>query len=336
MIVAIDLDVRDYSRVGLIPACELHMKLISIVLPVYCEEASLPLLFTRLREIFVDGSSDSTYEFVFINDGSTDASLSMLTDFASREPRARVATFSRNFGHQSALLAGLTIAKGDAVVLMDADLQDPPELVHDMIEKWRGGADIVHAQRRERHGEHFLKRMTAALFYRLLDYLSDTTLPRNVGDFRLMDRIVVDQLVAMNEKSIYLRGMSAWLGFTQDVVIFDRDPRVAGTTKYSARKMLGLAGDAILSFSEKPLRLVTRLGLVVTFLSFLWGTYLFLATLFTNHRNLSGWPSLILSILFLGGVQLICLGIVGEYVSRIYREAKGRPLYIIDQRKSIR
>lgn len=310
------------------------MNLVSIVLPVYCEEDTLPTLFARLGEIFIDRPSDVTFEFVFVDDGSHDASLRMLTEFAAREPRCRVVSFSRNFGHQAALLAGLSEARGDAVVLMDADLQDPPELVHGMIEKWRGGADIVHAQRRERRGENFLKRATAALFYRLLDYLSDTNVPRNVGDFRLMDRVVVDHLVAMTEKSIYLRGMSAWLGFNQQMIVFDRDPRVAGNTKYSMRKMVGLATDAVLSFSEKPLRLVTRTGLIVTFLSFLSGLLLLLATLLTNHRPNSGWPSLILTILFLGGVQLVCLGIVGEYVSRIYREAKGRPLYIIDRRKS--
>lgn len=311
------------------------MKLVSIVLPVFCEEATLPTLFERLRNIFTDESAATEFEFIFIDDGSTDSSLAMLTDFATREPRARVVSFSRNFGHQSALLAGLTEARGDAVVLMDSDLQDPPELVFKMIEKWRDGVDIVHAQRQERRGENLVKRATAAMFYRFLDYLSDTQLPRNVGDFRLMDRVVVDHLVSMKEKSIYLRGMSAWLGFSQDVVLFDRDPRLAGTTKYSVQKMIGLATDAILSFSEKPLRLVTRLGMAVTALSFLWGVYLFVATVFTDHRNLSGWPSLILTILFLGGMQLICLGIVGEYVSRIYREAKGRPLYIIDHRKSI-
>lgn len=310
------------------------MSRVSIVIPVYCEEATLPILFDRLQLVFPDGSSDTEFEFVFVNDGSTDASLKILGEFANREPRCRVVSLSRNFGHQSALLAGIHEARGDAVVLMDADLQDPPEIVHDMISEWRKGNEIVYAQRRERRGEGFVKRHSASLFYKLIDYLSDTHLPRNVGDFRLMDRVIVDLLKDMDEKSLYLRGMSAWLGFNQSAVLFDRDPRAAGDTKYSVKKMITLATDAILSFSEKPLRLVTRLGLVVTLMSFMWGAYLLVAILFTNHRNLSGWPSLILTILFLGGVQLISLGLVGEYVSRIYRETKARPLYIVDRKRS--
>lgn len=311
------------------------MKMVSIVVPVYCEEAALASVFDRFQATFVDRSDYACFEFVFVDDGSTDESLRLLTEFASNEPRCRVVSLSRNFGHQAALLAGLMSARGDAVVALDADLQDPPELVHTMIERWTAGADIVHAQRRQRRGEHLVKRATAATFYRVINWLSETNLPRNVGDFRLMDRVVVDHLTALSERSLYLRGMSAWLGFTQDTVEYDRDPRVAGGTKYSMKKMIGLATDGILGFSEKPLRLVTRTGLVVTAISFCWGMYLLGVVLFVDNRDLAGWPSLILTLLFLGGVQLTSLGIIGEYIGRIYRETKGRPLFIIDRRKSI-
>lgn len=310
------------------------MKKVSIVVPVYCEEQILPRLFDRLQEVFPRVRRGISFEFLFVDDGSTDRSLAMLRAFAERESRARVVALSRNFGHQSALLAGLNEAGGDAIVLMDADLQDPPELVHEMIAEWIKGSDVVYAQRRQRAGEGWFKRVTASMFYRLLDYLSDTKLPRDVGDFRLLDRIVVDHLKDLGEKSLYLRGMSAWIGFTQTAVVFDRQARSAGETKYSAKKMMALATDAILSFSEKPLRLVTRIGLIVMTLSFAWIIYLVVDLAFSGGRAITGWPSLIVTVLFLGGVQLLSLGVVGEYVSRVYRETKGRPLYIIDRRKS--
>lgn len=310
-------------------------KKVSIVMPVFCEEDILAKVFDRLQQVFPPANDGPCFEFLFVDDGSTDRSLELLGEFARRERRATVLALSRNFGHQSALLAGIHEATGDAVVLMDADLQDPPELVHRMVEEWMCGADVVYAQRRERRGEGFFKRVTASIFYRLLEYLSDTSLPRNVGDFRLMDRIVVDHLKNLGERSLYLRGMSAWLGFSQAAVIFDRDPRTAGETKYSPGRMIALATDAILSFSEKPLRLVTRIGLVVMFLSFVWVTYLLVDVAFADGRAISGWPSMIVTVLFLGGVQLLSLGVVGEYVSRTYRETKGRPLYIIDHRKRI-
>lgn len=310
------------------------MKTVSIVFPVYCEEESLPALFERLGALFPASRGDVRFEFVFVDDGSTDRSRQHLEAFAAGDPRARVVALSRNFGHQAALLAGLHEARGDAVVLMDADLQDPPELVDELIEQWNAGFDIVYAQRRERAGDRMLKRATASIFYRLMSWLSDTNIPRNVGDFRLMDRVVVDCLRDMGERSLYLRGMSAWVGFRQTAVQYDRDARHAGTTKYPLRRMIALATDAILSFSERPLRLVTRMGMLVTLASLVWGVYLLAATLLSDYSGLSGWPSLILTILFLGGVQLVCLGIVGEYISRIYREAKGRPLYIVDRRRS--
>lgn len=310
------------------------MKSVSIVFPVYCEEETLPVLFDRLTSLFPSSRGDVSFEFVFVDDGSTDRSGVLLAEYTATDPRARVVSLSRNFGHQAALLAGIHEARGDSVVLLDADLQDPPELIDELIARWNEGFDIVYAQRRERTGEGWFKRGTAALFYRLMSWLSDTEIPRNVGDFRLMDRVVVDCLRDMGERSLYLRGMSAWVGFRQTAVQYDRDARHAGSTKYPVRRMVGLAADAILSFSERPLRLVIRLGMFVTVASLVWGLYLLLATLLSDYSGLSGWPSLILTILFLGGAQLLCLGIVGEYVSRIYREAKGRPHYIVDRRRS--
>lgn len=310
------------------------MRTLSIVFPVYCEEESLPALFQRLRDVFPATRDDLGFEFVFVDDGSTDSSRDLLRAFAASDTRVRLLMLSRNFGHQSALLAGLHEARGDAVVLMDADLQDPPELVNELIAQWNSGNDIVYARRVERTGERWIKRFSASLFYRCISYLSDTEIPRNVGDFRLMDRVVVDCLKDMGERSLYLRGMSAWVGFRQTAVTYSRDSRYAGHTKYPMRRMVALATDAILSFSDKPLRIVTRFGLLVTMASVVWGVYLFVVATFADYQGLSGWPSLTLTILFLGGVQLMSIGVVGGYIARIYRETKGRPMYIIDRRQS--
>jgi dolichol-phosphate mannosyltransferase len=218
---------------------------------------------------------------------------------------------------------------------MDADLQDPPELIPTMIQEWKSGSEVVYAKRRERKGDSFFKRVSAKFFYLLIDWLSDTKLPRNVGDFRLMDRVIIDQVKNLPEKSLYLRGMVSWVGFKQTAVEFDRDARFAGSTKYTISKMINLAVDALLSFSERPLRLVTRLGLLMTLFSFSAVVYLLFSVLFKPSQGTSGWLSIIATVLLLGGVQLVCLGIVGEYVSRIYRETKGRPLFIIDEKRSV-
>ena len=307
---------------------------ISIVIPVYNEELTLAELHDRLTAVFTDQLSDLSAEFVFVNDGSSDRSLEMLKTFAKSDSRFKIVTFSRNFGHQPALFAGIRTASGDAVVVMDADLQDPPEVIVDLVAQWRLGSDVVYAQRKDRKGESFFKRASASLFYRLINWLSDTDLPRNVGDFRLMDRRVVDILSASEEKSLYLRGLGAWVGFQQTAVEFDRDARFAGETKYSLKKMIHLASDAVLSFSEKPLRIVTRLGLVITGFAFLILLVFFASLPFGSANRVPGWLSIVTVILVLGGAQLICVGIVGEYVSRIYREVKNRPLYIIDKRQS--
>lgn len=310
------------------------MQKISVVIPVFNEEDSLPELFRRLLALQGSASIEIEYDFILVNDGSSDSSLQLINDQVKAHPSFKVLSFSRNFGHQAALLAGITHASGDAVVAIDADLQDPPEIIHELVAEWMLGSDVVYAERRQRNGESMFKKTTASMFYGLIDWLSETHLPRNVGDFRLMDRRVVNLLIAMPERSLYLRGLVAWVGFKQTAVLYDRDARHAGETKYSMKKMLNLATDALLSFSEKPLRIVTRLGFAVTTLAFFLLGFFLVTAYWGPDEQVHGWLSMIFAVLFLGGIQLICLGIVGEYVSRIYREVKGRPMYIIDDLKS--
>lgn len=308
------------------------MTIISIVAPVFNESENLPEFFRRMT-IVLEGIDYET-EVIIIDDGSNDESLNLAKRQCHIDKRFKTISLSRNFGHQSAILAGITHAKGAAVVIMDSDLQDPPELIPELLTKWQLGVDVVHAQRIERKGESIFKKISAKLFYRLVNWMSDTTLPENVGDFRLMDRRVVDVLLNLGEKSLYLRGMVAWVGFNQDFVSFDRDARYAGKTKYSFSKMSNLALDALLSFSDRPLRVLTQLGLLVTSLSFFLILF-FLGTLLLGSSSPErGWLSIVLISLFLGGVQLICLGVLGEYIGRIYREAKNRPLFIIDEKNS--
>lgn len=310
------------------------MSKISVVIPVFNEELTLPELFSRLDYLFNSLGTNYSMEYLLVNDGSTDHSLELITEKIKTDPTYKVVSFSRNFGHQSALLAGVTMATGDAVIAMDADLQDPPEVILELVAQWESGSDVVYAQRNQRNGEGYFKKVSASMFYSLIDWLSDTHLPRNVGDFRLMDRRVVDVVTQLPEKSLYLRGLVSWVGFKQTAVLYDRDARFAGETKYSMKKMINLAGDALLSFSEKPLRIVTRLGFLVTTAAFMLLAFFLITAIWGSDDQVHGWLSMIVAVLFLGGIQLICLGIVGEYVSRIYRESKGRPLYIIDNRKS--
>jgi dolichol-phosphate mannosyltransferase len=308
------------------------MKKISIVAPVFNECLILPEFFRRLSVIL--DQIDYESEVIIVDDGSSDSTLELALQQSSLDRRFRTLSLSRNFGHQSAILAGITYSVGDAVIIMDSDLQDPPELIPDLIAKWSAGVDVVHAQRVERRGESLFKKTTAMIFYRIIDWMSDTTLPRNVGDFRLMDRRVVDVLLGLREKSLYLRGMVAWVGFRQDVVSFDRDARYAGETKYSFSKMSNLALDALLSFSDRPLRVLMQLGLLVTSFSFILILFFLTSLLLGSSSPERGWLSIVLISLFLGGIQLLCLGVVGEYIGRIYREAKNRPLFIVDVRNS--
>jgi glycosyltransferase involved in cell wall biosynthesis len=308
------------------------MTTISVVAPVFNESENLHEFFRRLT-VVLDGIEYES-EVIIVDDGSSDDSLQLSKEQSLVDRRFKTISLSRNFGHQSAILAGITHSKGAAVVIMDSDLQDPPELIPELLTKWELGVDVVHAQRVERKGESLFKKASAKVFYRLIDWLSDTSLPQNVGDFRLMDRRVVDVLLSLGEKSLYLRGMVAWVGFKQDFISFDRDARFAGETKYSFSKMSNLALDALLSFSDRPLRVLTQLGLLVTSLSFMLILFFLGSLILGSSTPERGWLSIVLISLFLGGVQLICFGVLGEYIGRIYREAKNRPLFIIDDRNS--
>lgn len=299
---------------------------LSIILPVYNEEPGLVELHRRLTQVLA--RIGEPYEVIFVNDGSTDGSLSVLSDMAKTDQHLRVLSFSRNFGHQVAITAGLDYSSGQAVVVMDADLQDPPEVIPCLVDKWRGGYDVVYAVRTERPGEGALKRGTAALFYRVLRHLAKVDIPADAGDFRLMSRRAVEALKRLRERHRFVRGLSSWIGFRQTAVSFVRDARYAGKTKYPFLKMVKFALDGLTSFSFAPLQLATYLGFGASLVSFCYGLYAVGLKLFTNESVL-GWASLIVAVLFIGGVQLITLGIIGEYIGRIYEEIKQRPLYIV-------
>lgn len=303
--------------------------LLSIVVPCYNEEEVITATLERLFA-FCDTLSGLDVEVICIDDGSRDRTRELLKAHAGHDPRLRVIGFARNFGHQIAVTAGMDAAAGDAVVLIDADLQDPPEVIGQMVAKWREGYDVVYGTRTEREGESAFKLTTARLFYRTLNRLSDTPIPLDTGDFRLMSRVVVDTLRAMPEHDRFVRGMVSWVGFRQTALPYRRAARFAGTSKYPLRKMLAFATDGILSFSTKPLRVATGLGMASASLALLGIVYALVMRLFTNEW-VEGWTALMIAILFLGGVQLICVGILGEYIGRIYNQSKGRPLYVVQE-----
>ena len=298
----------------------------SVIAPIFNELQNIPELYRRVKET-LDSTGDS-WELVMVDDGSTDGSTDALRQLAKQDSRVRPVIFARNFGHQIAVTAGLDYARGQAVVIIDSDLQDPPEVVLDMIAKWREGYEVVYAVRTEREGESWFKLFTASLFYRLIYRITDVDIPLDAGDFRLMDRQVVDVLNSMRERFRFLRGMSAWVGFRQIGVPYRRAARMAGETKYPFRKMLRLALNAVTGFSYFPLQLATYLGFVTAGLSILAIPVVAIGRL-TGSQAFSGQASTLIAVLFLGGVQLISLGILGEYIGRLYDEAKGRPLYIV-------
>lgn len=304
--------------------------LISLVVPCFNEEEVITETHRRIAA-WADMRANYRFEFLFVDDGSHDSTLDLLRGIATMDSRVSVLVFSRNFGHQLAVTAGIDEAKGDAVVLLDADLQDPPEVVSDMLAKWREGWQVVYGVRAEREGESSFKLITAHLFYRVLNMLSDTPIPLDAGDFRLMDRVVVDALRAMPERDRFIRGMVSWIGFRQLALPYRRAARFAGTSKYPLRKMLRFATDGILSFSIRPLKLAMDLGLLCAGLAcagIIWAFAVRLAT-----RNwVPGWTATIIAVMFLGGVQLVCTGILGEYIGRTYMQSKGRPLYIVRER----
>jgi glycosyltransferase involved in cell wall biosynthesis len=302
--------------------------LVSIVSPVYQEEAGIDEFHRRLVAALEPLAPGAAFEVVYVNDGSTDGSLARLHAIAAADARVTVVNLARNFGHQVALSAGIDTAVGDAVVAIDSDLQDPPEVVAEMIERWCEGYQVVFGVRTKRAGETRFKLWTSKLYYGLIDRMAEVRLPHQAGDFRLLDRQVVDVLKDMPERNRYLRGMVAWVGFRQCAVEYDRDPRFAGSTNYTLRKMVRLAFDGITSFSERPLRLATNLGLVVMAVAFLFAAWVIVSTVVDDSSG-KGWPSLMAVVALLGGIQLLCIGVLGEYVGRIYRETKGRPLYIV-------
>jgi polyisoprenyl-phosphate glycosyltransferase len=303
-----------------------EMSSISVVIPCFNEAGNLRETHRRVSQTIAQVAQD--YEIIYVDDGSGDATPDLLRRIQGEDLHVRVVYLSRNFGHQFAVTAGLEHARCDAVVIMDADLQDPPEVVHEMVRCWEGGYEVVYGVRTDREGETRFKLLTASLFYRLIGWLSDTPIPRDTGDFRLLDRKVVDAILAMPERDRFVRGMVSWVGFRQIGVPYRRAARFAGETKYPFPKMFRFAIDGLLSFSIKPLRLSTLMGFVSAGLALLVIVYALVMRLFTQ-RWVAGWTALIIAILFLGGAQLISLGIIGEYVGRLYGESKRRPLYFV-------
>jgi len=305
--------------------------LLSVIVPVYRSEEILPETHRRLSETLSALAPGLEHEIIFVNDGSPDRALEVLRAIAAQDAHVRVLSLSRNFGHQVAITAGLDAARGDAAVIIDDDLQDPPEVIAGMVGKWREGYQVVHCVRSERNGETFLKRWSAAAYYRVMQWLSDTALPLDSGDFRLIDRAVIDALVRMREESRYVRGMVAWTGFRQCELPYVREARFAGTGNYTMRRLLKLAMDGALSFSVRPLQLMSQFGLVVTFIALLAGVYLILQKLAGFGPDVPGWTSVIVAVLFMGGVQLVSLGVLGAYIGRIFYETKRRPLYFVSE-----
>jgi polyisoprenyl-phosphate glycosyltransferase len=303
-------------------------KLISIVVPMYFEEQVAEECYKRLTNVAME--HELNYELIFVNDGSTDNTLNILRGLAEVDKRVKVINFSRNFGHQIAITAGMDKAKGEAVIIIDADLQDPPELIPDMINLWKNGYEVVYAKRKKRDGETWFKLATAKAFYRFLNKMSTVTIPVDTGDFRLIDRKVIDTLKKMPEKNRYVRGMVSWIGFKQTAIEYERKERFAGETKYPLKKMIKFAMDGILSFSSKPIKFIENLGVFSIVLSFFILIICILGNILMPELLPIGWISIMTTIFFIGGVQLLSIGVLGEYITRIHDESKSRPLYIIE------
>lgn len=300
--------------------------LISVIIPIFNEEENIRLLHQRLCGVMQ--KLDSPFELIFVNDGSKDNSMALIKLLANENSNVKFIDFSRNFGHQIAVSAGIDVAKGDAVVIIDADLQDPPELIIEMHQKWKEGYEVVYAKRRARKGENFLKKFTAKMFYRLLNKITSFNIPLDTGDFRIIDKKIVEVLKSMPEQQKFLRGQISWAGYKQTYVEYDRDSRNAGETGYTYKKMIRFALDGITSFSDAPLKLASLMGFVVSGVAFLMIFYALYAR-FISRDYVPGWTSLMLAVLFIGGIQLICIGMIGEYISRIANNIKNRPLYIV-------
>ena len=302
----------------------------SVVVPLYNEEEVLSETYRRLKSVM--DSLDGSYEVIMINDGSKDSTASMARDICDKDPSFKLINFSRNFGHQTAITAGMDHASGEAIVVIDADLQDPPEVIKDMISKWKEGFEVVYGKRASRKGETFFKKFTARTFYRTLNKMTDVDIPTDVGDFRLIDRKVKDALLTVPEHNRYVRGLISWLGFRQTHVEFVREARFAGETKYPLRKMLKLAIDGITSFSYKPLKFSIGLGSFISLSSLIFALTLIILRFWDIVPMEPGWASLMVVVLFFFGFVFILLGVIGEYIARIFEEVKGRPLYIISDK----
>lgn len=305
------------------------MKQITILIPCYNEESNIDFLYERLKKI-ITAIPDYSFQILLVNDGSKDNTLTKMHELHEMDNSVSYISLSRNFGKENAMLAGLDYAEGDAVILMDADLQDPPELIPRMIAEWEKGYDDVYARRRSRAGETWLKKVTAYWYYRILRKFADIDIPADVGDFRLLDRQAVDALCSLRERQRYTKGLFSWIGYNKKELLFDRDPRASGNSKMNFFKLFGLAVDGITSFSVAPLRLASILGLLISTVAFFYLLFVIVKTLLFGDP-VAGYPSMISIILFMGGIQLIVLGIIGEYVGRIFNEAKRRPDYLVSE-----
>ena len=306
------------------------MKKISIVIPMYYEEQVAEECYKRVTNV-LKSIENYDYEIIFINDGSKDKTLDILEKLAQNDGKVKVISFSRNFGHQAAVTAGLKYVSGDAVIIMDADLQDPPELIPDMLKYWENGYDVIYGKRKKREGESVFKLLTAKVFYETLNKLSDVEIPKDTGDFRLVDKKVVDVINNLPEHNKFLRGLFSWVGFKQYAYEYERKERVAGKTKYPLKKMIKLAKDGIFSFSTKPLKIVGGLGIISVIISIVILVYAILSYAYNWNNLTAGWTSMMCTVTFLGGVILISLWMIGEYIGRIYEETKQRPQYIIEK-----
>lgn len=305
----------------------------SVVVPMYNEEEVVRETYKRLKAVM--DSSGVSYEIIFVNDGSRDKTVQIIETLCQADEQLKLVDFSRNFGHQIAITAGMDYSVGDCVVVIDGDLQDPPEVILQMLERWREGYEVVYGQRIERKGDTFFKKATAAVFYRFLAHMTEVQIPVDTGDFRLIDRKVCDSLKRINEKNRYIRGLISWLGFKQIGVEFVREDRFAGVTKYPLRKMLKFAADAITSFSFKPLKLATYLGFLISMASFVYLAVILIQKLFFPETVIQGWASTLAVNLFFNGIVLLMLGIIGAYIGRIFDETRNRPLYIVRDLKNV-
>lgn len=308
------------------------MKKISLVIPMYYEEEVAYKCYERVSNVLKNINYKYDYEIIFINDGSKDKTLEILEKIAEEDKKVKIISFSRNFGHQAAVTAGLKEVNGDAIIIIDADLQDPPELIPEMMELWEQGNEVIYGKRKKRKGESTFKLLSAKIFYQTLNALSDVEIPKDTGDFRLVDRKVVDVINSLPEHNKFLRGLFSWVGFKQKAYEYERQERVAGKTKYPLKKMLKLASDGIISFSTKPLKIVGALGIISIVISMIILIYALISyALKLNHLS-AGWTSIMVTVTFFAGVQLLSLWIMSEYIGRIYDEAKERPQYIIDKK----